>query len=150
MSSCAIEPFCHGVEGQTLIHLCRIGLHRAYEFGPFQSRVRRAQHQLQRQGRSQTSQMLRPAGGARSCCTGGAQLSAADPQASCKAPICLRDAAPSAPAPALPFSAGYQATPQLQTRLVLPDTAWRHPSLLLLLEGREHDFGGRWEEGGHK
>lgn len=92
--------------------------------------------------------------------------STADVQASCEAPICVRDAAPRAPicvrhaAPRpqcrLPVlsvlpAGGYQATPQLHTRLVLPSTAWMHPSmLLLLLGGREYDFGGGWEEGSHK
>lgn len=48
MSSAAIEPFCHGVEGQIFIYLCRRGLHPTYELELFQSRVQRAQHQLQR------------------------------------------------------------------------------------------------------
>lgn len=72
----------------------------------------------------------------------GPVLSAADPQASCQAPVCLRDAAP---APALPCSP--QVTRQhrsfLHTRLVL-STAGMHPSLLLLLGGREYDSGRRW------
>ena len=79
-------------------------------------------------------------------------LSTADPQANCEAPICLGDATPQAPVPgSLVLSAGgYQATLQLQTRVVLPATGWMHQSQLLLQGGRQYDFGGGWEEGGHK
>lgn len=46
---------------------------------------------------------------------------------------------------------GYQATSQLQARVVLPATGWMHQSPQLLLSGgRQYDSGGGWEEGGRK
>lgn len=141
MSYCAIEPFCHGVEGQMLTHLCRIGLHCAYELGLFQSHVRRPQHQLQRQG-SKLLKCYEQTAQCKAAAQERAPLGIADPQASCTH-FCLE--APRAPVPALP------CFPQMVTRqhrTGLPALGWRHPSLLLLLEGRECDFGRGWEEGG--
>lgn len=69
--------------------------------------------------------------------------STADPQANCKAPICLRDATLWAPEPGYQVlsACGYQATLQLQTHVVLTATGWMHQSQLLLSGGRQYDFG---------
>lgn len=99
--------------------------------------------------KSQTSQMLGPDGSVHFT-TAAAQdrstQSTADPQASCEAPICLRDVVPWAaePCSSVLSASGYQATLQLQTHVLFPATGCVYQSQLLLLGGREYDFGEGW------
>lgn len=111
MSSAAIEPFCHGVEGQIFIHLCRRGLHPTYELELFQSRVQRAQHQLQRWEKEPNSQTLWAEGPARSCCAGGAGAERCWSPGQLPGTRLSERCGSSACSPLL--AAGYQATPQL-------------------------------------
>lgn len=145
MSSCAIEPFCHGVEGQILIHLWGIALHRAFELGLFQSHAWRAQHQLQRWEKEPNSSnaTYQPAQ-REAAAQEGPTLSTADAQASCKAPICRRDAAPRAPRRWLPGNTAASHPP-------CPPCRGVDASLAAAATARERIWfwtrvGGRWPE----
>lgn len=107
MSSCAIEPFCYGVEGagpdpypsaQNRLSLCLWAwtVPKPCLKGTTSIAEMRKGAKLLK-CYDQTAQHETAA-------QEGPTLSTADPQASCEAPICLRDAAPRAPAPALPCS----------------------------------------------